>query len=697
MTRPVPYPFPPLVPADPEAIAARMADVLGRTWEAVQQRRRAVVASAVLLRRDETLAALDELADSTAAFQSVVRTEAERFARLDVPAQYARGAMRAATSAEPFSWTQFHTEAAQSLAADSYDDFLRRSEEAGRTSAAFARSVRAVARDRTAFSVTNRQTALDTARDLEARLALRGITVATYADGSTRTMRVYTEMAVRTKTAVAYNTGTLNTCAEDGIRYVEVFDGAGCGWTSHDDPTAANGRVTTLADAARHPISHPQCRRAFGPRPDVTTPAEARSPALSTTPDQREDQARSERATPAQIANARRLRPADPVRDRTSERRRSRTTTPAPPAPAPPEAPDLVPPALPVVRPPAVRRARRTTPPPPPPSVPDAPDPFLDRVRRSEALERQRLLNLRNRPPAPAPATPAPPRRETDDEYERRKKRELYERYRTDLVPDELARAAERAAAIARLDAVAATRNAAKAQRSGIDSLPRKPDRGLAGDEVEVATPPKVTVAIRDRRVVTESVARPPRTLDADLYDDLRAANPGYGTDPQFGVNCVHVANTVELRRRGYDVVATPLPRAMGTSGRDSGEVLRRWVTPDGALRTYEKVTKLRLPKVAAAWGPGARGHVIVRWSRGGGHIYNVEVGRDGVPVFYDAQNGTVLADGDYLDRASQVFVARVDDLEPSDLLLDLVSPRGAPLTDPGPKAPTRARAPRRR
>jgi hypothetical protein len=51
---------------------------------------------------------------------------------------------------------------------------------------------------------------------------------------------------------------------------MQVFDSAGCGWTSHKDTDKATGTLRTVEDAAAWPISHPRCGRAFGPRPDAT-------------------------------------------------------------------------------------------------------------------------------------------------------------------------------------------------------------------------------------------------------------------------------------------------------------------------------------------------------------------------------------------------------------------------------------------
>ncbi|MFI8930585.1 hypothetical protein ACIG3E_23260 [Streptomyces sp. NPDC053474] len=72
-----------------------------------------------------------------------------------------------------------------------------------------------------------------------------------------------------TKSAVAYNAGTLNRARQAGVRQVEVFDGGDCGWTSHQDPDKATGTLRSVEEAAERPISHPRCHRSFGPRPDV--------------------------------------------------------------------------------------------------------------------------------------------------------------------------------------------------------------------------------------------------------------------------------------------------------------------------------------------------------------------------------------------------------------------------------------------
>lgn len=55
---------------------------------------------------------------------------------------------------------------------------------------------------------------------------------------------VWAEAAMVTKSAVAYNAGILNWAREAGVTHMEVFGGAGCGWTSHKDPDNATATRT---------------------------------------------------------------------------------------------------------------------------------------------------------------------------------------------------------------------------------------------------------------------------------------------------------------------------------------------------------------------------------------------------------------------------------------------------------------------
>ena len=313
------YPYPPLVPEDPDELARRMAAHLGDAWDEALDDYRRVLDSAQELRKAETLAALEDLLGSIARFQDATLLTARPYALEQLPAIYGAAAQ---AQAPGFSWTDLHLETVQALSADSYDDLLRRSVEAGRTSQRFAKEVRAVARSRTGFAVTGRKTATQVGQDLRKRLEARGISVATYANGARVPMRAYTEMVVQTKTGVAHNLGSLRGMGDAGVEWVEVLDGADCGWRSHKDPDKANGTIRRAREAEAFLLSHPNCRRAFGARPDVETAAQARSANPSTTSGERADQAQSE--GPAGVAANSRAEARIAARGRLAEKRAAR-------------------------------------------------------------------------------------------------------------------------------------------------------------------------------------------------------------------------------------------------------------------------------------------------------------------------------------------------------------------------------------
>lgn len=269
------YKFPPLTPGDAATVAARVAAVLEDAWQRLADYQAAVLAAIGDNGRSRMVA--DRIAQFQAAitdFQQRVDAEARAFVAQQLPHLYEQGARAAAERVGGhFSWTLIHTEALQSLASDSYADFLRRSEEEQRMAQVFYRAVRDAARREVPLLASGHTTALQAAKALADRLATEHqLTYVIYRNGSRMPVRAWAEAATLAKSAVAYNAGTLNRAREAGVRYMEVFDGAGCGWTSHQDPDKAGGTVRTVEEAADWPISHPRCRRAFGPRPDFSEP-----------------------------------------------------------------------------------------------------------------------------------------------------------------------------------------------------------------------------------------------------------------------------------------------------------------------------------------------------------------------------------------------------------------------------------------
>lgn len=117
--------------------------------------------------------------------------------------------------------------------------------------------------------VTGRLTAEGIGQQIKKLLRDRGLAAVRYANGARIGMGQYGQMLARTVTARAYSRGSLIEGDRQGVSMFEVFDGPDCGWSGHRDPNKANGTLHDYDECRDQEISHPNCRRAFGPRPDV--------------------------------------------------------------------------------------------------------------------------------------------------------------------------------------------------------------------------------------------------------------------------------------------------------------------------------------------------------------------------------------------------------------------------------------------
>lgn len=275
-----------MLPPDVEALIADLTAAYRAAWAELEARRMAVLRGLNPIRRTETLTRLNELQQAVEYQLAVVDQAARRYLQVGLPHVYSQGAADAGVGF--VTWTQVHVDALAKLASDTHADLLAASQEVRRTSAVFARDVREVARRRIPQGLVTSSTARNIGKDLQRDLSIRGITAVTYRNGSVYGLDTYAEMIARTKTAVAYNAGALNSAGESGVKFMEVFDGPTCGWDGHGDGDRANGTVRSVAECARIPISHPNCVRAFGARPDVTSRRQAKTADPSTTQAQRD-------------------------------------------------------------------------------------------------------------------------------------------------------------------------------------------------------------------------------------------------------------------------------------------------------------------------------------------------------------------------------------------------------------------------
>jgi hypothetical protein len=182
----------------------------------------------------------------------------------------------------------------------------------------------------------------------------------------------------------------------------------------------------------------------------------------------------------------------------------------------------------------------------------------------------------------------------------------------------------------------------------------------------------------------------PSVTQYSHLTDDAYATNPRYG-EPQFDNNCVHVVSAYELRRRDLDATASPLPERLGDNGRNAQEALERWVLPDGrphgrSVSVHSGVTAQEVIATTEAWPDDARGWIAFSYDRrygAGGHIFNVEK-IDGEVIFVDAQSSEPYLDlKQFIQRSKEAGeapvwgVVRVDDLEPTDAVMEFIEQGG--------------------
>lgn len=190
-----------------------------------------------------------------------------------LPEIYKLGAAAGVVNQGQFLFTAIHSTAVENLAGNMFDTLLAATRHVTDTT---KQLIRSIAQSESLQKAIEGRTATQAALQMRRVLEQNAIHSVTYANGTRQGLAAYTNMVVRSQTAVAYNLGTLNSAEERGTKFFEVLDGPSCGWTAHDDPDEANGKIVERDDALTWPTGHPNCRRAFGPRPDVKTNADAK-------------------------------------------------------------------------------------------------------------------------------------------------------------------------------------------------------------------------------------------------------------------------------------------------------------------------------------------------------------------------------------------------------------------------------------
>ena len=199
---------------------------------------------------------------SLAAFNRAAMAFAERWASTDLPLIYREGAHTLLDNAgrppDTFSWTHRHRGQITSLSAQFYADLTGRIAEALRRARAFLRAAQDAARTRLG------------PLDLDRLRRDHPLDTVIYGNNARHPVDAWARAAITWQTVTTANTAAARTSLDDlGVNYLEIRDGSGCGWRTHDDPDTANRTLRTVQDALAHPTSHPHCVRELLPRMDL--------------------------------------------------------------------------------------------------------------------------------------------------------------------------------------------------------------------------------------------------------------------------------------------------------------------------------------------------------------------------------------------------------------------------------------------
>ena len=160
---------------------------------------------------------------------------------------------------------------------------------------------------------------------------------------------------------------------------------------------------------------------------------------------------------------------------------------------------------------------------------------------------------------------------------------------------------------------------------------------------------------------------------DHDYIADVKSVNPKYYDEIEYTINCSHTVPAYEMRRRGFDVVAT------GATNKDKYKAagVRVWgyTEHDAAVRAgkVHYIQAKRSANIAGEIenaileaGDGSRFEIRVGWKTGGGHFFVGEnVG--GSVVFVDPQDGThgdAVKEYFLKSKPSGTWYFRMDDID---------------------------------
>ena len=172
----------------------------------------------------------------------------------------------------------------------------------------------------------------------------------------------------------------------------------------------------------------------------------------------------------------------------------------------------------------------------------------------------------------------------------------------------------------------------------------------------------------------------PVKTEATTADEDMNAINPKYerGTYA-YTMNCSYCTAAYDLRRRGYDVQADaisthdPSTIYQNIASWYDGEEIKSFDVKNSGVSAEEASAQLEAE--LKSYGDGARGHLMLYWTNGGGHdvIWEVE---HGDVVIRDCQTNQKLEVVDYLQLTKDGMYFRTDNIQPNEKILETVKSR---------------------
>lgn len=214
------------------------------------------------------------------------------FYEQQLPTIYMAGASNAVSYGLDFDPTMVSTGTVERLASSGWDDLLKATAHVEATTKTALRRI--VANEAGASVLAGEPGATASRAGERAARDVDQIATVRYSNGAVHSSADYVDSALRTTVMNVFNSASFDMARANNVGFLEVFDGADCGWDGHDDGDLADGSIRPVDECEETPLSHPRCARSFAPRPDVTSKADAEANARYS-PDEQQARAEAER------------------------------------------------------------------------------------------------------------------------------------------------------------------------------------------------------------------------------------------------------------------------------------------------------------------------------------------------------------------------------------------------------------------